>query len=68
MQLGGRGPRAFMTLADEPFHPDTRALLEYGRAIAAGRTPPGIKAADKLADRLFVIDGVPDGQIGRAHV
>jgi hypothetical protein len=51
-----------MTLADEPFHPDTRALLEYGRAIAAGRTPPGIKAADKLADRLFVIEGVPDGR------
>ncbi|HWA22776.1 MAG TPA: PAS domain-containing protein [Caulobacterales bacterium] len=51
-----------MTLSDEPFHPDTRALLEYGKAIAAGRTPPTVNAADKLGDRLFVIDGVPDGR------
>ncbi|MEJ0023675.1 MAG: PAS domain-containing protein [Alphaproteobacteria bacterium] len=44
------------------FHPDTRALLDYGKAIAAGRTPPSVGAADRLGDRLFVIDGVPDGQ------
>lgn len=51
-----------MNLSDEPFHPDTRALLEYGRAIADGQSPPSIKAADKMADRLFVIDGVADGR------
>ncbi len=51
-----------VTLTDEPFHPDTRALLEYGRAIAAGKTPPAVGTADKLGDRLFVIDGVPDGR------
>jgi hypothetical protein len=51
-----------LNLSDEPFHPDTRALLDYGRAIAAGLSPPSIKAADKLADRLFVIDGVADGR------
>lgn len=49
-----------MTLNDEPFHPDTRALLDYGLAIASGRTPPAVNAADKLGDRLFVIDGVKD--------
>lgn len=51
-----------MNLADEPFHPDTRALLDYGRAIADGRSPPSIKAADRMADRLFVIDGVAEGR------
>lgn len=51
-----------MNLTDEPFHPDTRSLLEYGRAIAAGKSPPSIKTADKLADRLFVIDGVAEGR------
>lgn len=51
-----------MNLLDEPFHPDTRALLEYGRAMAAGRTPATIKTADRLADRLFVIDGLGDGR------
>jgi hypothetical protein len=51
-----------VNLSDQPFHPDTRALLDYGRAIAAGRSPPSIKAADKLADRLFVIDGVAEGR------
>jgi hypothetical protein len=51
-----------VNLSDEPFHPDTRALLDYGRAIAAGKSPPSIKTADKLADRLFVIDGVGEGR------
>ncbi|HVY02580.1 MAG TPA: PAS domain-containing protein [Caulobacterales bacterium] len=44
------------------FHPDTQALLEYGRAIAAGLNPPSIKSADGLADRLFVVDGVSEGR------
>lgn len=51
-----------MNLSSEPFHPDTRALLDYGRAIAAGSAPPSIKAADRMADRLFVIDGVSEGR------
>ena len=42
------------------FHPDTQALLDYGRAIAAGENPPSIRSADGLADRLFVIDGVSE--------
>ncbi len=49
--------------AEDAFHPDTSALVAYGRAIAAGRAPPAIKAADRLADRLFVLDGL---QAGRA--
>lgn len=47
---------------DIAFHPDTQALLAYGRAIAAGHNPPSIKSADGLADRLFVIDGVSEGR------
>ncbi len=47
---------------DISFHPDTQALLAYGRAIAAGQNPPAIKSAGGLADRLFVIDGLGDGR------
>jgi hypothetical protein len=51
-----------VSFSEDAFHPDTRALLDYGRAIASGRPAPSIKTADKLADRLFVIDGVNEGR------
>jgi len=43
-------------LGEETFHPDTRALLSYGRALAGiGSAPTGGGAAG-LAGRLFVLD------------
>lgn len=51
---------------EETFHPDTRALLAYGRALAgSGDAParqPGHKA-DKLAERLFVLDRFADTRL-----
>ena len=51
---------------EETFHPDTRALLAYGRALAgvaeaAPKTPAG--GADRLAERLFVVDRMGDGRL-----
>jgi hypothetical protein len=58
----GTSPALCWPVNDLSFHPDTQALLEYGRAIAAGLNPPSIKSADGMADRLFVVDGVHDGR------
>jgi hypothetical protein len=44
---------------EETFHPDTRALLAYGRALAGLGDPPPRQHgqnADRLAERLFVVD------------
>lgn len=52
---------------EESFHPDTRALLAYGRALA-GAADPGARpapgaGADRLVERLFVMDRQPDGSL-----
>lgn len=50
---------------EETFHPDTRALLAYGRALAGTGDPPrGADAprADRLTERLFVFDRLADGR------
>lgn len=50
-------------VGEESFHPDTRALLSYGRALSGiGTAPPGGGAAS-LAGRLFVIDRLPSGRL-----
>lgn len=51
---------------EETFHPDTRALLAYGRALAGrGEPPPKAqgRGADRLAERLFVFDRTGDGRM-----
>jgi hypothetical protein len=50
---------------EETFHPDTRALLAYGRALAGGGEAPRQPAAraDKLAERLFVVDRMADRRL-----
>ena len=54
-------------IGEETFHPDTRALLAYGRALAGHGEPPakapGDKGADRLAERLFVFDRLADGRM-----
>lgn len=51
-------------LGEETFHPDTRALLAYGRALAgaAGATPKK-GGADQVLERLFVIERTKDGRL-----
>lgn len=54
-------------IGEETFHPDTRALLAYGRALA-GATGPGSRPvagprADQLVERLFVMDRQPSGAL-----
>lgn len=54
-------------IGEETFHPDTRALLAYGRALA-GATDPGSRpapgaGADRLVERLFVMDRQPAGAL-----
>lgn len=51
-------------MGEETFHPDTRALLAYGRALAgaAGATPRK-GAADQVLERLFVIERTKDGRL-----
>lgn len=54
-------------IGEESFHPDTRALLAYGRALAgaqdaAARPAPG-GGADRLVERLFVMDRLPSGSL-----
>ncbi|MBY0565434.1 MAG: PAS domain-containing protein [Hyphomonadaceae bacterium] len=49
---------------EETFHPDTRALLAYGRALAGapdGRAKKG--GADHVIERLFVIERTRDGRM-----
>ncbi|MBI1187301.1 MAG: PAS domain-containing protein [Alphaproteobacteria bacterium] len=47
---------------EETFHPDTRALLVYGRALAGGREAPKKGGADQVLERLFVIQRMKDGR------
>lgn len=49
---------------EETFHPDTRALLAYGRALAgdADAKPPKGRA-DQVIERLFVIERSKDGRL-----
>jgi hypothetical protein len=51
-------------MGEETFHPDTRALLAYGRALAgaAGATPKK-GGADQVLERLFVIERTKDGRL-----
>lgn len=54
-------------MGEEHFHPDTRALLAYGRALAGATPKPGEPTprkggADHVLDRLFVIERMRDGR------
>ena len=49
-------------LGEETFHPDTRALLQYGRALATGAEAPDKGRADHVLDRLFVIERAKVGR------
>lgn len=51
-------------MGEETFHPDTRALLAYGRALAgaAGATPKK-GGADQVLERLFVIERTKEGRL-----
>jgi len=51
-------------MGEETFHPDTRALLAYGRALAgSAATPPKKGGADQVLERLFVIERTKDGRM-----
>ncbi len=50
-------------LGEETFHPDTRALLAYGRALAGAGAPPKKGGADHVLERLFVIERAKDGRL-----
>jgi len=50
-------------MGEETFHPDTRALLAYGRALAGSAAPPKKGGADQVLERLFVIERKPDGRM-----
>jgi hypothetical protein len=51
-------------LGEETFHPDTRALLAYGRALAgADGATPKKGGADQVLERLFVIERMKDGRL-----
>jgi hypothetical protein len=51
-------------MGEETFHPDTRALLAYGRALAgANGTTPKKGGADQVLERLFVIERTQDGRL-----
>ena len=54
--------QAAMT-GEETFHPDTRALLTYGRALAGGAAPSRKGEADHVVERLFVIERMGDGRL-----
>jgi hypothetical protein len=49
-------------MGEETFHPDTRALLAYGRALAGASAPPKKGGADQVLERLFVIERTADGR------
>lgn len=49
-------------VGEETFHPDTRALLAYGRALAGGGPAPKKGGADQVIERLFVIERMKDGR------
>jgi hypothetical protein len=48
---------------EETFHPDTRALLAYGRALAGAGPAPKKGGADQVLERLFVIERMKDGRL-----
>lgn len=50
-------------MGEETFHPDTRALLAYGRALAGAAAPPKKGGADRVLERLFVIERTADGRL-----
>jgi hypothetical protein len=50
-------------MGEETFHPDTRALLAYGRALAGAAAPPKKGGADQVLERLFVIERMKDGRL-----
>src|ERR1700758_3385065 len=49
-------------MGEETFHPDTRALLAYGRALAGAGAKPQKGGADHVLERLFVIERTKDGR------
>jgi hypothetical protein len=49
-------------MGEETFHPDTRALLQYGRALSGGPAPPR-GGADRMVERLFVIEQASGGRL-----
>jgi hypothetical protein len=50
-------------MGEETFHPDTRALLAYGRALAGGGVTPRKGRADHVLDRLVVIERTKEGRL-----
>ena len=51
-------------MGEETFHPDTRALLAYGRALAgAAGAAPKKGGAEQVLERLFVIERTKDGRM-----
>lgn len=50
-------------IGEESFHPDTRALLAYGRALAGVGAAPKKGGADQVIERLFVIERMKDGRL-----
>jgi hypothetical protein len=50
-------------IGEETFHPDTRALLAYGRALAGAKVTPKKGGADHLLERLFVLERMADGRL-----
>jgi hypothetical protein len=50
-------------MGEETFHPDTRALLAYGRALAGAGAPPKKGGADHVLERLFVVERKKDGRL-----
>ena len=50
-------------MGEETFHPDTRALLAYGRALSGAGAPPKKGGADQVLERLFVIERTKEGRL-----
>lgn len=50
-------------MGEETFHPDTRALLAYGRALAGAGDAPKKGGADQVLERLFVLERTADGRL-----
>jgi hypothetical protein len=50
-------------MGEETFHPDTRALLAYGRALAGANAAPKKGGADQVIERLFVLERMNDGRL-----
>jgi hypothetical protein len=49
-------------IGDERFHPDTRALLAFGRALAGQPAPPKRQGADHVLERLLILERCADGR------